>query len=134
MQYIPIVIQDTEFQSVLDDYGYISYILLSEYILALMTMLITIPLSSLKLLNMMFDTKIIDDLANRISAVIPPGIKEAKTETEKHIKAILQSVLEKLDVVTRDEFDAQMRVLERTREKLEKLEQIVEELEKAPQK
>ena len=43
---------------------------------------------------------------------------------------VVTSVLTKLDLVTRDEFDAQVAVLERTRSKLEQLEKVVAELEK----
>jgi len=75
------------------------------------------------------DAKLIDELATKLSQAIPPGLKAAKTETEQQLKALLQTVLAKLDVVTRDEFDAQVRVLARTREKLEKLQRIVAEME-----
>jgi len=78
----------------------------------------------------MIDAKIIDDLANKLSDVLPPGLKKAQEETEKHIKAVLQAGLEKLNVVSRDEFDAQVRVLQRTREKLENLEAMLTEMEK----
>ncbi|MGI3129230.1 accessory factor UbiK family protein [Halopseudomonas pachastrellae] len=50
-------------------------------------------------------------------------------EVEKHLKALLQSALSKLDVVSRDEFETQQAVLMRTRERLEALEQRVSELE-----
>ena len=54
-------------------------------------------------------------------------------EVEKNLKALLQSALSKLDVVSRDEFDTQQAVLMRTRERLEALEKRVSELEaKAP--
>ncbi len=77
----------------------------------------------------MIDAKIIDDLANKLSEIVPPGLKKAHQETEKHFKALLQSGLGKLDVVSREEFDAQVRVLQRTREKLEALEKTVAEIE-----
>lgn len=77
----------------------------------------------------MIDAKLIDDLATKLSEAIPPGIKQAKAETEKQLKAVLQSVIGKLDLVTRDDFDAQIRVLARTREKLEALEAQVAALE-----
>ncbi len=77
----------------------------------------------------MIDAKVIDDLANKLSDAIPPGLKKVQQESEKHIKAVLQAGLAKLDVVTRDEFDAQVRVLQRTREKLEQLEVVIAEME-----
>jgi len=77
----------------------------------------------------MLDTKFIDDLARQISAAIPPGIREARDDVEKNIRSLLQATFTRLDLVTRDEFDTQSRVLARTREKLEQLEQAVAALE-----
>ncbi len=77
----------------------------------------------------MIDAKLIDELATKLSEAVPPGLKKAQQETEKHLKAVLQSGLEKLDIVSRDEFDAQVRVLQRTRAKLEKLEAIIAQME-----
>lgn len=50
-------------------------------------------------------------------------------ELEAHLKALLQSALGKLDLVSREEFDSQMVVLARTRARLEALEARVAELE-----
>ena len=77
----------------------------------------------------MFDTKFIDDLARQISDKIPAGIKGAQQDLEKNIHTVLQAALSKLDLVTREEFDVQTRVLARTREKLEQLEKTVAALE-----
>lgn len=54
-------------------------------------------------------------------------------ELEKHLKALLQSALAKLDVVSRDEFETQQVVLQRTRERLEALERRVTDLEQRTQ-
>jgi hypothetical protein len=77
----------------------------------------------------MLDTKFIDDLARQISESIPSGIKEMQQDVEKNIHTLLQSAFARLDLVTREEFDTQTRVLARTREKLEQLEKTVAELE-----
>ncbi len=45
------------------------------------------------------------------------------------LKPLLSSSLKKMDIVSRDEFDAQSAVLLRTREKLEQMEQQFNELE-----
>jgi hypothetical protein len=50
-------------------------------------------------------------------------------DLEKNLRAVLQSVFSKLDLVTREEFDVQQAVLLRTREKLEALEAKVAALE-----
>ena len=77
----------------------------------------------------MIDPKFIDDLARRISANIPSGVRELQQDLEQNIHGVLQSALAKLDLVTREEFDVQTRVLARTREKLEQQEKIIAELE-----
>ena len=77
----------------------------------------------------MFDTKFIDDLARQISEAIPAGVKGIQEDVQKNIHTLLQGALSRLDLVTREEFDAQSQVLARTREKLEQLEKILEELE-----
>lgn len=53
-------------------------------------------------------------------------------DVEKQLKAMLQSALSRLDVVSREEFETQQTVLLRTRERLEALEKRVAELESRP--
>ncbi len=77
----------------------------------------------------MFDTKAIDDIASRLAGAVPPGLNTLKEDLEKNIHAILQSVLGKLDLVTREEFEVQKMVLAKTRSRLEDLEKRVAEIE-----
>ena len=77
----------------------------------------------------MIDLSHLDDLARRLSALVPPGVREGREELQQNFKAVLQSGLAKLDLVTREEFDVQRAVLMRTREKLEELQRAVAELE-----
>lgn len=77
----------------------------------------------------MIDLKTIDDLARRLSSLVPPGLRDARADMEQNFKATLQAGLGKLDLVTREEFDVQRAVLLRTREKLDALERAVEILE-----
>jgi BMFP domain-containing protein YqiC len=53
---------------------------------------------------------------------IPSGVRSLPLELEKQFHQILHTTFVKMDLVTREEFDAQVRVLQRTREKLEALE------------
>ena len=71
----------------------------------------------------------IDDLAKCLNEMIPPGVRDAQKDVEKNIRAVMQSAFAKLDLVTREEFDAQTEVLAKTRRKLETLEKHVAELE-----
>lgn len=77
----------------------------------------------------MFDPKAIDDIASRLSGAIPPGFSALKEDMEKNFRAILQSALGKLDLVSREEFEVQKAVLAKTRSKLEALEKRVAEIE-----
>jgi len=77
----------------------------------------------------MIDFKAIDELAQRLSALLPPGLGEARADVEKNFRSALQAGLGRLDLVTREEFDVQRAVLLRTREKLDALERAVAELE-----
>lgn len=77
----------------------------------------------------MFDPKNIDDLANRLSGVIPPGLHAVREDMEKNFKAILQGALAKMDLVTREEFEVQKAVLAKTRKMLEVMETQITELE-----
>ena len=77
----------------------------------------------------MIDLNHIDDLARRLSGLVPPGLRESREEMAENFKAVLQSGLAKLDLVTREEFEVQRAVLLRTREKLEQLQATVAELE-----
>ena len=77
----------------------------------------------------MIDLNHIDDLARRLSGLVPPGLRESREELQENFKAVLQSGLSKLDLVTREEFEVQRAVLLRTREKLEQLQTVVADLE-----
>ncbi|MHB8912556.1 MAG: ubiquinone biosynthesis accessory factor UbiK [Lysobacter sp.] len=80
----------------------------------------------------MIDLNHIDDLARRLSSMVPPGLRESRDELQQNFKSVLQSGLAKLDLVTREEFEVQRAVLLRTREKLEELQRAVAELEGQP--
>ncbi|HKE47661.1 MAG TPA: accessory factor UbiK family protein [Rhodanobacteraceae bacterium] len=79
----------------------------------------------------MVNVHTIDDLAQRLAALVPPGMKEAREDLTRNFKSALQAGLRELDLVTREEFDVQRCVLLRTREKIEELEAQVANLERA---
>ena len=79
----------------------------------------------------MADVRTIDELAQRLAAMVPPGLMQARDELAANFRSALQSGLRELDLVTREEFDVQRCVLLRTREKIEELEQQVANLERA---
>lgn len=73
----------------------------------------------------------IDEIARRLFESVPPALRTVQRDLETNFRAVLRSSLGKLDLVTRDEFDTQTRVLERTRERLAELEARLETLESA---
>lgn len=76
----------------------------------------------------MIDLSQLDELARRLSTLVPPGLREGREELQQNFKSVLQAGLGKLELVTREEFDVQRAVLARTREKLEALEKQLAEL------
>jgi BMFP domain-containing protein YqiC len=70
----------------------------------------------------------VDQLAHQIGDLF--GQNTVSQDIQRNLRALIQSGLAKMDVVTRDEFDAQAAVLERTRAKLDALEQQLAELAK----
>lgn len=77
----------------------------------------------------MFDPKILDDLSRKISESLPRGLATLQDDTRQHLNTALQSAFSKMNLVSREEYEIQRAVLERTREKLELLEKKVRELE-----
>ena len=77
----------------------------------------------------MIDLAKLDELARRLSSLVPPALREGREELQQNFKTVLQTGLAKLDLVTREEFEVQRAVLLRTREKLDELQRTVAELE-----
>ena len=74
----------------------------------------------------------LDDLAGRLAEAVPKNLKTIGEDLERNFKSLLQTGLAKMDLVTREEFDVQVAVLARTREKLEALEARLAELQDSP--
>ncbi len=77
----------------------------------------------------MLDAKLLDDIAKRLSGAVPASAKAVQADVEKNLRAATESVFSRLDLVTREEFDVQRKVLARSREKIDQLEKQVAELE-----
>jgi BMFP domain-containing protein YqiC len=77
----------------------------------------------------MIDPKLIDELTEKLTAIIPSSAQALCNDLKKNVESILQASLGKMNLVTREEFDAQVQVLERTRAKLDALAAELEKLE-----
>ena len=69
----------------------------------------------------------LEKLTQAIASVLPGEIAD---DVKQNIEAVLRSNLEKMDLVTREQFEIQQKILERTRERTKLLELRVQELEK----
>ncbi len=74
----------------------------------------------------MLNKNIIEEINSKVSEILQ---NSPAKDVERNVRAALSSVFSRLDLVTRDEFDVQQNVLQRTREKLTQLEAKVAELE-----
>ena len=81
----------------------------------------------------MIDLAQLDDLARRLGSLLPAGLHESRAELQENFKTVLQAGLSKLDLVTREEFEIQQAVLQKTREKLAELEARLAVLENSAQ-
>jgi ubiquinone biosynthesis accessory factor UbiK len=71
----------------------------------------------------------LDDLAKRLAESVPESLRAFGRDLESNFKAVLQAQLAKLDLVTRQDFDVQAAILERTQAKLADLEARLKDLE-----
>jgi len=78
------------------------------------------------------DTMTVSDLARKLADAVPGAagnFTNMRTDLERNFRSLLDSAFERMDLVTREEFDVQRKVLERTREKLTALEARIAGLE-----
>ena len=72
------------------------------------------------------DSKLLDDLNRRVKELMDAS---PARDIEKNLRALMSSTFSRLDLVTREEFDVQQELLQRTREKLDQMEAKLAELE-----
>jgi BMFP domain-containing protein YqiC len=76
----------------------------------------------------MFDPKQFDELAKKLFSTLPSSLQSIEKDIEQKFKEVLQAAFTRMDLVTREEFDVQCKVLARTREKLDNLQNQIDEL------
>lgn len=77
----------------------------------------------------MIDNGFIDELSQRLAGAMPPGARALREDLERNFRAVLQASFQKLDLVTREEFDVQSEVLANTRARLNRLEEQIKAME-----
>ena len=76
----------------------------------------------------MFAPKQLEDLAKNLFAALPSSLQSLETDIQQQFKEILHATFTRMDLVTREEFDVQIKVLARTREKIDALQKQVDAL------
>ena len=77
----------------------------------------------------MFNKEFLNDLSNRISGLVPMA-EAVRKDVENSIEELLESTFSRLNLVTREEFEAQQKVLERAEATITRLEEKIAGLER----
>jgi len=77
----------------------------------------------------MFDNSFLKDLSDRLAALLP-ATENLRDDLRNRIEEILNKAFASLDLLTREEFDAQVKSLERAKQRIEELENVIAELDK----
>ena len=77
----------------------------------------------------MLDNSFLKDLSDRLVALLPAA-ESLRDDVRSKIEQTLKKAFASLDLLTREEFDAQVQSLERSKQRIEELENLVAELEK----
>lgn len=75
------------------------------------------------------DSARIDELARKLVAGLPDALGGIRRDLESNFRAVLHAQLQRLDLTTRDQFEVQVKLLDRARQRAEALEQRVAALE-----
>lgn len=71
----------------------------------------------------------LDELARRVTEQMPASLRQLQADTEKHVRAALHSGFERLDLVTREDFDIQVAIVGRLADQVAALEARIAALE-----
>ena len=71
----------------------------------------------------------LDQLVEKLSSAMPDSVKHLQADIENNLKSGLEAGLQKMNLITREEFEIQSAVLLKTRKKVEELEEKIKELE-----
>jgi BMFP domain-containing protein YqiC len=76
----------------------------------------------------MIDLRIVDELTRKLGDSLPPGVAQLKDDMEGRFRSVLTGAFERMNLVGREEYDAQCAILEATRAKLAELERRMDKL------
>ena len=71
----------------------------------------------------------IDEIVTRLTDALPPGATQLREDMETRFRTVLKGTFEKMELVTREEFEQQKALLERAQVRLESLQRQLDEME-----
>lgn len=71
----------------------------------------------------------LDEIVTRLTDALPPGTAQLRDDVETRFRTVLKSAFEKMDLVTREEFEQQKALLERAQVRLLALQQQVDQMD-----
>ena len=74
------------------------------------------------------DLRMIDELTRKLGDSLPPGVSQTREELERRFRTVLTGAFERMNLVSREEFERRCRLLEEARDRLESLEQKLDQL------
>jgi len=77
----------------------------------------------------MIDLRTIDELTRKLADSLPPGLAQKKADLEAQFRTVLTGAFERMNLVGREEFEAQREVLDQARTRIAALEKRLEELQ-----
>ena len=77
----------------------------------------------------MIDLRTIDELTRKLADSLPPGLQQRKAELETQFRSVLTGAFERMNLVGREEFEAQVAELEAARARIDELAKRIDELQ-----
>ncbi len=75
------------------------------------------------------ESAFVEDILAKIAAVLPQEWQGLKDDTCKNMRVVLQSIFERMDLVTREDFEVQKKILARAQEHIQQLTELLQQLE-----
>ncbi len=77
----------------------------------------------------MLDLRMIDDLTRRLGESLPPGVAQTREEIERRLRSALTGAFERMNLVSREEFDAKCKLLEAAQARLAAMEERLDQMQ-----
>ncbi len=78
----------------------------------------------------MIDLRMIDEMTRKLADSLPPGLAQKKADLEAQFRSVLTGAFERMNLVGREEFEAQREHLDRARARIAELERLLDDLQR----